>query len=232
MSFGTDFRNDWQELLAAEMEQPYLIALRERLEAEYELGSVYPASSDIFNALDYTSYAGTKVVILGQDPYHGLGQAQGLSFSVNPGVRIPPSLQNIYKELHDDLGCPIPDHGNLIPWARQGVLLLNAVLTVQAGKANSHQGLGWERFTDRIVTALGAREKPVVFILWGKYAQAKAAFIDAGRHAVIASPHPSPFAARRGFFGSRPFSRANAHLRSFGSEEIEWCLPPFPKDMK
>lgn len=229
MGLGTGFANDWAELLASEMEQPYYVSLQDRLAAEYESGGVYPESSDVFNALQYTSYADTKAVILGQDPYHGPGQAHGLSFSVNPGVRIPPSLQNIYKELHDDLGCPIPDHGCLVSWAKRGVLLLNAVLTVQAGKAGSHQGIGWERFTDRIVAALGAREKPVVFILWGKHAQDKAAIIDRDRHAVIASPHPSPFAARRGFFGSRPFSRANAHLRSFGSREIDWCLPAVPE---
>lgn len=219
------FRNDWADLLNRELEQPYYKELRAKLAELYRGGTVYPSMYDIFNALHYTSYEHTKVVIIGQDPYHGPGQAHGLSFSVKPGVKAPPSLQNIFQELRDDLGCPIPDHGNLVPWAKQGVLLLNNVLTVQAGVAASHQGLGWERFTDAVIAALNAREKPAVFILWGKHAEMKAASIDRSRHCVISSAHPSPFAAHRGFFGSRPFSRANAFLRQTGNGEIEWCLP-------
>lgn len=219
------FNNDWASILEAEREKPYYKQLRSRLAQEYNTTTVYPGMYDIFNALHYTSYEGTKAVILGQDPYHGPGQAHGLSFSVQPGVRVPPSLKNIYTELQEDLGCPIPDHGHLVTWAKQGVLLLNNVLTVQAGRPASHQGLGWERFTDAIVAALNEREKPVVFILWGKHAQEKAAAINTSRHCIIESAHPSPFAAHRGFFGSRPFSRTNAFLRQIGSAEIDWCLP-------
>lgn len=218
------FHNDWAAVLEKEMEEPYYRNLRSLLADKYRTKTVYPDMHHIFNALHYTSLAETKVVILGQDPYHGPNQAHGLSFSVQPGVRIPPSLQNIFKELHDDIGCPIPKSGDLSEWAKRGVLLLNAVLTVEAGAAASHQGIGWERFTDRIIAALNEREVPVVFILWGKHAQEKAAFIDKTRHCVISSPHPSPFAAHRGFFGSRPFSRANAFLRSIGRSEIDWCL--------
>jgi len=222
------FRNDWASILEGELEQPYYKELRSFLAREYRSRTVYPAMDHIFSALHLTSFADTKVVILGQDPYHGPNQAHGLSFSVQPGVRVPPSLQNIYKELHDDLGCPIPNHGYLVSWAKQGVLLLNAVLTVQAGNAGSHQGIGWERFTDRVIRALSEREEPAVFILWGKHAQLKADFIDPRRHCVISTAHPSPFAAHRGFFGSRPFSRANAFLRSIGRQEIDWCVPAEP----
>jgi uracil-DNA glycosylase len=223
------FHNDWAELLETETEQPYYREMRALLVQEYESQTVYPKMEHVFNALHYTAYADVKAVILGQDPYHGPNQAHGLSFSVQPGVRVPPSLQNIYKELKEDMGCPIPQHGYLAPWAKQGVLLLNAVLTVQAGHPNSHQKIGWERFTDRIIAALNDRDKPVVFILWGKHAQNKAHFIDHTRHYVIATAHPSPFAARRGFFGSRPFSKTNEFLRSVGSQEIDWCLPLQPE---
>ncbi|MBW7473609.1 uracil-DNA glycosylase [Paenibacillus oenotherae] len=220
------FKNDWAPILDQEMAQPYYRDMRQRLANEYRTTTIYPSMHDIFNALHYTSYEGTRVVILGQDPYHGAGQAHGLSFSVQPGVKVPPSLQNIYKELRDDLGCPIPDHGYLVSWAKQGVLLLNNVLTVQAGQPASHQGMGWEQFTDAVVASLNNRKQPVAFILWGKHAQEKAASIDTNRHYILASPHPSPFAAHRGFFGSRPFSKVNAFLNSIGCPEIDWCVPP------
>ena len=218
-------KNDWADRLQAEFEQPYYKQIRSFLAEQYQTRTIYPNMHHIFNALHYTPYADTRVVILGQDPYHGPNQAHGLSFSVQPGVRIPPSLQNIYKELESDLGCTPPTHGYLTAWAKQGVLLLNTVLTVEAGNANSHQGIGWDKFTDKIIAELNEREQPIVFVLWGKHAQDKAAFIDKSRHHVIASPHPSPFAAHRGFFGSKPFSRANAFLRSIGSPEIDWQLP-------
>jgi uracil-DNA glycosylase len=219
------FHNDWQPFMQEEMNRPYYLNLRKRLAEEYRSQIVYPHMNRIFEALHLTSYADTKVVILGQDPYHGPGQAHGLSFSVMPGVRQPPSLQNIFKELRSDLGCPIPNHGCLEHWAKQGVLLLNAVLTVREGQPNSHRGIGWETFTDRIVAALGAREKPLAFILWGRHAQQKAAYIDRSRHFVVASAHPSPLSAHNGFFGSRPFSRCNEFLRSTGQTEIDWRIP-------
>ncbi|MBW5444741.1 uracil-DNA glycosylase [Cohnella sp. CFH 77786] len=219
------FQNDWGPLLSEEMEQPYYHKLRKQLAEEYRTRTVYPDMYHIFQALHWTSYEDTKVVILGQDPYHGPGQAHGLSFSVLPGVQKPPSLQNIFKELHSDMGCTIPNHGCLEHWAKQGVLLLNAVLTVCQGEANSHRGLGWEKFTDRIISALGERERPIVFILWGRHAQNKASFIDRDRHLVLASAHPSPLSAYNGFFGSRPFSRANAFLESKGQAPIDWQIP-------
>lgn len=218
--------NDWSAVLRSEMEQPYFQQLLGTLAAQYAEGNVYPAQSAIFDAFRYTAYAEAKVVILGQDPYHGPGQAHGLSFSVLPGVKKPPSLLNMLKELQSDLGCEMPDHGCLVTWARQGVLLLNTVLTVRDGEAASHQGLGWERFTDRVIAELNKRQKPIVFVLWGKHAQAKEKLIDTARHAVIASAHPSPLSARRGFFGSRPYSAINACLRDFGVSEIDWQLPP------
>ncbi len=221
----TNLPLDWKELLHSETEQSYYRELSARLAEAYRSTTVYPPPEQLFQAMAYTSYADTKVVILGQDPYHGRSQAHGLSFSVPPGVPIPPSLRNIYKELHADVGCSIPSHGCLVPWARQGVLLLNAVLTVEAERAGSHARIGWERLTDRIVHLLNERERPVVFLLWGKHAQDKASFIDRSRHGVIESVHPSPLAAYRGFFGSRPFSRANAYLRVYGLTEIDWCLP-------
>lgn len=218
--------NDWAEHLADQFELPYYRELRRFLVQEYRGGTVYPDMYDIFNALHYTPLAMTKVCILGQDPYHGPGQAHGLSFSVQPGVTPPPSLQNIFKELRSDLGYPVPSHGCLEHWARQGVLLLNTVLTVRRGQANSHRGKGWERFTDRVIEVLSQREQPLVFILWGRNAQAKRPMIDTSRHYVIESPHPSPFSAHSGFFGSRPFSRANEILKRAGLEPINWELPP------
>lgn len=218
------FDNDWDEQLREEVDKPYFNDLRYALAKEYKLHTVYPSKENLFQALKLTSYEHTKVVILGQDPYHGPGQAHGLSFSVLPGVKIPPSLVNIYKELHSDLGVPIPNNGYLVPWAKQGVLLLNTVMTVRDGQANSHKGLGWERFTDAVIEKLNEREKPVVFILWGSHAQKKGAFIDRHKHLVLESVHPSPLSAHRGFFGSRPFSKANAFLASQGMEPIDWTL--------
>lgn len=217
--------NGWPQRLNGELGEPYMRELFDKLDALYESTTVYPEKSAIFNALHYTSYEQTKVVILGQDPYHGPQQAHGLSFSVQPGMKVPPSLKNIYKELESDLGVQAPDHGNLEAWTREGVLLLNTVLTVEAGKPNTHQGMGWEKFTDAIIDALNEREKPVVFMLWGKNAEAKASAINTEKHLIISSPHPSPFAARKGFFGSRPFSRANAFLESIGSGPIAWSIP-------
>lgn len=218
-------RNDWADYLEEEFSKPYYLQLRKFLVEEYRTRTVYPDMYDIFNALHYTSYADTKVVILGQDPYHGPGQAHGLSFSVKPGVPQPPSLQNILKELHDDLGCTVPQHGCLVDWAKQGVLLLNTVLTVRASQPNSHRGLGWETFTDRVIETLNMKAEPVVFLLWGSHAQSKAKLITNPRHHLIRSPHPSPLSAYRGFFGSRPFSRANRYLREHGIREIDWQLP-------
>ena len=217
-------KNDWANYLEAEFQKEYYLKLRQFLIAEYRTRTVYPDMYDIYNALHYTPYANTKVVILGQDPYHGPGQAHGLSFSVKPGVPPPPSLQNIFKELHDDLGCRIPDHGHLAKWAEQGVLLLNAVLTVRAGEPNAHRNMGWEIFTDRVMEVLNQKEEPVVFLLWGSHAQQKARLITNPRHMLIRSPHPSPLSAHRGFFGSRPFSRANEALRRSGQKEIDWQL--------
>ncbi|QQZ09386.1 uracil-DNA glycosylase [Heyndrickxia vini] len=218
-------KNDWAPILEGEFKKPYYQQLRKSLKQEYQTRVIYPDQNDIFNALHFTSFNDTKVVIIGQDPYHGPGQAHGLSFSVKPEVKIPPSLQNIYKELHTDLGCYIPDNGYLVKWAKQGVLMLNAVLTVRAGIPNSHKGLGWEIFTDKVIETLNQRETPVVFILWGKFAQQKQQLITSPRHFIIKSPHPSPFSANRGFFGSSPFSRTNAILREIGKEEIDWQIP-------
>lgn len=219
------FHNDWANLLNDELKQPYYQELRQFLISEYRTRRIFPDMYAIFNALHYTSYEDAKVVILGQDPYHGEGQAHGLSFSVLPGVEPPPSLLNIFKELETDLGCKVPNNGCLKPWAEQGVLLLNTVLTVRAHQAASHQGKGWEIFTDKIISLLNAREKPLAFILWGAPARRKKAMITNPRHFIVESPHPSPLSAYRGFFGSRPFSRVNAFLKSTGQEPIDWQLP-------
>ena len=219
------FKNDWGQYLKEEMAQPYYRQLRQLLIGEYSTKQVYPDMSSIFNALHYTSYADTKVLILGQDPYHEPGQAHGLSFSVQPNVPPPPSLVNIFKELETDLGCTVPNNGCLEPWARQGVLLLNTVLTVQAHRANSHRDKGWEIFTDKIISLLNQREKPVAFILWGSPARRKKAMITNQQHFIVESPHPSPLSAYRGFFGSRPFSKVNKFLESVGEEPINWQLP-------
>ncbi len=219
------FKNDWGQYLKEEMAQPYYRQLRQFLIGEYSTKQVYPDMYSIFNALHYTSYADTKVLILGQDPYHEPGQAHGLSFSVQPNVPPPPSLVNIFKELETDLGCTVPNNGCLEPWARQGVLLLNTVLTVQAHRANSHRDKGWEIFTDKIISLLNQREKPVAFILWGSPARRKKAMITNPQHFIVESPHPSPLSAYRGFFGSRPFSKVNKFLKSVGEEPINWQLP-------
>ena len=219
------FHNDWAPLLTPELEKPYYKKLRQFLIHEYRTTRVYPDMYAIFNALHYTSYADTKVVILGQDPYHGPGQAHGLSFSVLPGVEPPPSLKNIFQELHDDLGCTIPNSGCRKPWADQGVLLLNTVLTVREHQAFSHHNQGWEQFTDRIIELLNEREKPMAFILWGSPARKKKVMITNPRHYIVESPHPSPLSANRGFFGSHPFSRVNQFLESCGETPIDWQLP-------
>lgn len=216
-------QNDWAEVLDEEFEKPYYKELREFLKHAYASERVYPPMEDIYNALRVTPYASTKVVILGQDPYHGPGQAHGLSFSVRPGVQPPPSLLNIFKEMESDIGCARPTHGCLLGWAEQGVLLLNTTLTVAQGCPKSHAGHGWETLTDAIIAKLSARQTPMVFILWGAHAQSKVALIDTHRHHIIKSPHPSPLSASRGFFGSRPFSRANAHLIQDGLDPIDWC---------
>ena len=214
----------WQPVLASETEQPYFQKLEAFLADERATHTVFPPENDVFAALELTSYAQANVLILGQDPYHGAGQAHGLAFSVQADLALPPSLANLFKELKSDLGITPPTSGYLMPWAKQGVLLLNTVLTVRAHEANSHKGRGWERFTDAIIRALNAKREPVIFVLWGNNAQKKLALIDATRHTVIQSAHPSPLSARNGFFGSRPFSRINAALHESGKPEVDWRL--------
>jgi uracil-DNA glycosylase len=217
--------NDWDILLAEEFNKPYYIKLHQELNEEYSKGLVYPSERDLFAALRLTSYEATKVVIIGQDPYHGEGQSHGLCFSVKPGVKIPPSLSNIFKELKSDLAFHIPNHGCLVTWAEQGVLLLNTVMSVRAGQANSHKKIGWQPFTNRIISLLNERDTPVVFILWGSDAGLKTEFITNKRHHIIQSVHPSPLSAYRGFFGSKPFSETNRFLREIGKAPIDWQLP-------
>lgn len=221
----TIIHNSWQNVLATEFSQQYYLDLREFLKTEYQTQKIHPDMYHIFTALELTPYEKVKVVILGQDPYHGENQAHGLSFSVQPGVKIPPSLRNIYKEMESDLGIPPVSHGNLVSWAQQGVLLLNTVLTVREGQAFSHRGKGWEILTDAIIEKLNQRPEPIVFILWGKSAQAKIKMIDTSRHAIIQSVHPSPLSASRGFFGSKPFSKTNEILASWNETPINWQLP-------
>lgn len=215
--------NDWDGMLAAEFEKEYYGKLLAFLAEEYETHRIYPPQPDVFNALRYSSYADTKVVIFGQDPYHQEGQAHGLCFSVNKGVKIPPSLGNIYKELQADLGIQPPQHGYLASWAQQGVLLLNAVLTVRDSQPNSHKGRGWEIFTDAVIKKLSEREKPMVFILWGANAKAKEALLTNNRHLILTGSHPSPLAAHTGFFGGQYFSRANRFLELENQEPINWA---------
>lgn len=217
-------RTDWNPVLRSELDQPYWSGLQRFVADERSHHDVYPPESEVFAALHLTPLAQVKVLILGQDPYHGPGQAHGLCFSVRPGTPIPPSLRNIFTELHTDLGIEAPDDGDLTPWARQGVLLLNATLTVRAHQAASHRGQGWEMFTDQVIRAVDRRPDAVVFILWGNSARAKSQLIDTTRHVVIESPHPSPLSAHRGFFGSRPFTRANAALTAAGRDPVRWQL--------
>lgn len=216
--------NDWNHLLKDEFKKEYYKKLRQFLIEEYKTKTVYPEMNDIFNALEFTSYKDTKVLILGQDPYHGPNQSHGLAFSVKKGVKIPPSLKNIYKELNNDLGCYIPNNGYLKSWADQGVLLLNTVLTVRSHEPNSHKNKGWEIFTDKIINLLNERTDPVVFILWGNPAIAKTKLITNNRHYIITSVHPSPLSASRGFFGSKPFSKTNHFLRSINKTPINWQI--------
>lgn len=218
-------KTDWNPLLRDQFDQEYWKELQTFVRGERERHSVYPPHDEVFAALHLTSYADVKVLVLGQDPYHNTGQAHGLCFSVRRGVDTPPSLVNIFAELESDLGCPTPTHGNLDHWARQGVLLLNATLTVRAHQAASHQRKGWERFTDRVIEVVNGKSERVVFVLWGASARKKKALVDTSRHTIIESPHPSPLSAHRGFFGSKPFSRANDALREAGREPIDWCIP-------
>lgn len=215
----------WRATLAPETEQPYFEALREFLGAESEAHEIYPPRDEIFAALELTSLRNVRVLVLGQDPYPGAGQAHGLAFSVRPGVKTPASLRNIFRELHDDVGFRIPNNGDLVPWAKQGVLLLNTVLTVRAGAPGSHRGKGWETFTDRVIERVVAKRGRVVFVLWGAFAHTKIPLIDEARHTIITGAHPSPLSARNGFFGTKPFSRTNAALRRAGKREIDWQLP-------
>ncbi|CAM4031012.1 uracil-DNA glycosylase [Catellicoccus marimammalium] len=218
---------DWSTFIQEEMKQPYFQLLAQYLTEEYRCYSVFPPKEKIFQAFAYTPYDEVKVVLLGQDPYHGEGQAQGLSFSIQKGRKLPPSLQNIYKELYEDLAIEPVSHGELVSWAKQGVLLLNTVLTVRKGEANSHQQKGWETFTDHVLEALNQSEKPIVFLLFGRQALNKRALIDEEKHYVIATPHPSPLSAYRGFFGSHPFSKANQKLADSKRVPIQWQLPEY-----
>ncbi len=216
--------NEWDELLKGEFEKPYYLQLRQFLKSEYSTYTIYPDMYDIFNALKLTPYNDVKAVILGQDPYHEPNQAHGLAFSVKDGVKLPPSLINIYKELNTDLGLPIPEKGDLTKWAKEGVLLLNTALTVRRGNANSHRGMGWEIFTDSIIKAMNEREKPVVFILWGANARAKTALITNPNHKILTCAHPSPLSAYNGFFGCKHFSKCNDFLKEKGITPIDWSL--------
>ena len=216
--------NDWDDVLKDEFEKDYYKKLREFLKEEYSTKEIFPDMYEIFNALKYTSYKDTKVIILGQDPYHNNGQAHGLAFSVKKGIKTPPSLLNIYKELNDEMGLYIPNNGYLVKWARQGVLLLNTALTVRAHQANSHKGMGWEIFTDNIIKKLSDREEAVIFVLWGANARSKKKLIDRSRHYILEAPHPSPLSAYRGFFDCGHFLKINEILESIGKEKIDWQI--------
>ncbi len=218
---------DWRKVLSGEFEKPYFSKLLEFVNKERAGKTIYPPEEDVFNAFRFTPYNEVRVLLLGQDPYHGKGQAQGLAFSVRPGVRQPPSLKNMFKELKGDLGCEIPNNnnGSLIPWAKQGLMLLNAVLTVRAGEANSHKNKGWEKFTDAVIEKVNDKDDHVVFVLWGGYARKKTKLIDDSKHTIIESAHPSPLSANSGFFGSQPFSKINKALKEHGQPEIDWQIP-------
>jgi len=214
----------WQNVLADEMSQPYFAQLQQFVAAERARGQVFPPDADVFNAFEFTPFDVVRVLLLGQDPYHDDGQAHGLCFSVKPGVKQPPSLKNIFKELHADLGCPIPKTGSLEPWARQGVLMLNTVLTVRAHEPASHANQGWEKFTDAVIRKVSEKDEAVVFVLWGGHAQKKVSLIDTSKHIILKSAHPSPLSAKNGFFGAKPFSKINAALAENGRSEIDWQI--------
>ncbi len=216
--------NDWLAPLTPEFAKPYYRGLYKKVKEEYATHMIFPPSNEVFSAFELTPLADVKVVILGQDPYHNVGQAHGLCFSVKPDVEIPPSLVNIYKELHDDLGCYIPNNGYLVKWAKQGVLMLNTVLTVRAHQANSHRGIGWEEFTNAAIRVLNEQDRPIVFILWGSPAQRKKEMLNNPKHLILEAPHPSPLSAYRGFFGSKPFSQTNAFLEKNGLTPIDWQI--------
>ncbi|MCZ2260658.1 uracil-DNA glycosylase [Sporosarcina sp. G11-34] len=221
--FEEKLGNDWDALLQDEFRKPYYLKLRQFLEKEYTEEAVFPQKNELWTAFKLTPFDEVKVVILGQDPYHGAGQAHGLSFSVKSGVKIPPSLRNMFKELAEDIGCEVPQDGTLSGWAEQGVLMLNTVLTVREAQAHSHRKQGWETFTNEVIRVLSARDKPVVFVLWGRPAQEKKKLIDLSKHAIVESFHPSPLSASRGFFGSRPYSKVNKILALWDEEPIDWC---------
>lgn len=216
--------NDWLAPLSGEFKKPYYAALYNKIKEEYSTRVIFPSADDIFNAFEFTPLSKTKVVILGQDPYHNIGQAHGLCFSVKPDVAVPPSLVNIYQELHDDMGCYIPNHGYLKKWTEQGVLMLNTVLTVRAHAANSHRGIGWEEFTDAAIRVLNDQDRPIVYLLWGRPAQSKKVMLNNPKHLILEAPHPSPYSADRGFFGCRHFSRTNTFLESNGLEAVDWQI--------
>lgn len=221
-----ELERTWLAHLAAEFDADYMVGLRSYLQRERAAGKqIYPADNEVFSAFEHTPLPSVKVVIIGQDPYHGAGQAHGLCFSVREGVGVPPSLANIYREIHDDLGCPISTRGDLTSWAEQGVLLLNSVLSVEASQAASHRGRGWERFTDRVIDVVSGERSGLVFMLWGSYAQKKGSRIDKQKHCVLSAPHPSPLSAYRGFLGCRHFSQANDYLQGRGHQPIDWCIP-------
>jgi uracil-DNA glycosylase len=219
----------WHSLLADELNKPYFHKLEQFVDQERQHYTIYPPEPEVFSALEITPYERVNVLLLGQDPYHDDNQAHGLCFSVRPGIKPPPSLVNIFIELHNDVGCRIPNNGYLVPWAKQGILMLNAVLTVRAHSPNSHKGKGWETFTDTIIRKVNEKDSPVVFVLWGNYAQKKLNLIDTNRHVIVQSAHPSPLSAKNGFFGSKPFSAINRALRDAGKPEIVWQIPDLPQ---
>src|SRR5579871_2210109 len=222
---STEIPATWKPILAEELEKPYFHKLQEFVDEERKQYTVFPPPGEVYTALNTTSYDHTNVLLLGQDPYHDDNQAHGLCFSVCPGIKPPPSLQNMFRELRDDVGFRIPNNGYLLPWAQQGILMLNAVLTVRAHQPNSHKGKGWETFTDAVIRKVNEKTDPVVFVFWGGYAQKKIPLIDTSRHTIVQSAHPSPLSARNGFFGSKPYSKINAALRAAGKPEINWQIP-------